>query len=96
MKGNSQNLKTITKTEEKKIMLSEMEVAETITELIESSDDKQISLLEIVKKAVPELAEESIKSYMSFLVNGKAVNDWATKVGKDDVVKVIPRFAGGQ
>lgn len=71
-----------------------LEVNEVIEKALELTEDK-ITLLELVKKAVPDLDEESIKKYVSFVVDGKKVEDFETLVGKENKVTVIPLFAGG-
>ena len=76
------------------MVINEMEIAQIIELALEEATG-DVSLLEIVKKAVPLLAEDSIKKYFSFIVNGKATRDFNTIVGKGDTIKVIPEFAGG-
>ena len=75
-------------------MQSEMEVAQQIEEILANSTT-EVSLMDVVKQAVPELTEDSISQYFSFVVNGKPIHDSAFMVSQHDVVKVIPKFAGG-
>jgi len=53
-------------------------------------------LLELTKRAVPDLDEASIRKFIHFLVNGKKVIDADTIITKDDKVVVVPCFAGGK
>jgi molybdopterin converting factor small subunit len=75
-------------------MQSEIELAEVMKTIIVENKD-EITLLEVVQKAVPRLDEDSIKKFFGFIVNGKKVDDWSTKVSQDDKVEVLPIFAGG-
>lgn len=74
--------------------IEQVEIAEAVERAFELIDE-DISLLELTKQAVPDLSEESIRNFVHFLVNGKKVTDADTIVNKDDVVKVVPCFAGG-
>lgn len=78
-------------------MQSEMDLSEQIeTIVIDAKEEgRDITLFDIIKEAVPELDDVSIKQYFSYLVNGVRVTDWSIKISPSDVVKVIPDFAGG-
>lgn len=70
----------------------------TVSEAIDLAMENlegSITLRDLVKKTVPELSLESIDKYITFNVNGEKVSDSNMAVNRDDVVKVIPRFAGG-
>ena len=75
-------------------MQSQFEMAEAIKAIIVESPEN-ITLLDVVKKAVPQLSEDSIKNFFSFIVNGKVVEDCMFKVSPEDKVEVLPLFAGG-
>jgi len=74
--------------------IDQVEIAEAIEKALELVEE-DISLLELTKNAVPNLSEESIRKFVNFVVNGKKVTDADTIVTKDDIVKVVPCFAGG-
>lgn len=74
---------------------TQVEIAEAFEKALELIDE-DISLLELTKQAVPDLSEDSIRNFIHFLVNGKTVTDADTIVTKDDLVKVVPCFAGGK
>ena len=57
--------------------------------------EESITLIDLVKKAVPHLSEESIRNYITFIVNGNKVENCELEVSKEDTVCVIPQFAGG-
>lgn len=75
--------------------IEQVEIAEAVERALELIDE-DISLLELTKNAVPDLSEDSIRNFVHFLVNGKKVTDADTIVTKNDVVKVVPCFAGGK
>ena len=72
-----------------------MEIAEVIKTILIENEADTISLLDVVKKAVPQLSEDSIKKFFSFIVNGQRVDDWSFQVTPEDKVEVLPMFAGG-
>lgn len=74
--------------------LDQVDVAQAIEQALEFNEEG-ISLLDLTKKAVPNLSEETIKKFIVFLVNGKKVDDVNTIVNQGDNVKVVPCFAGG-
>ena len=74
--------------------IDQTQVAEAIETALEFLDC-EISLLDLTKQAVPELSEESIRSFVHFLVNGVKVTDADVLVSRADNVKVVPCFAGG-
>ena len=76
-------------------MQSQMEIAEVVKTIIVENQAEGITLLDVVKKAVPQLSEESIKRFFSFVVNKQRVDDWSYKVSPTDNVEVVPQFAGG-
>ena len=76
-------------------MQSQMEVVEVIKAIIVENEAETMSLLDVVKKAVPQLSEESIKGFFSFIVNGQRIDDWSHQVSPEDKVVVLPQFAGG-
>lgn len=74
--------------------IGEIEVAQAIDLAMESLEGS-ITLKDLVKKAVPELSDDSIEKYITYNVNGVKVTDWNMTVNENDIVKVLPRFAGG-
>jgi molybdopterin converting factor small subunit len=76
-------------------MQSQVEIAEVIKTILIDNEAESISLLEVVKKAVPQLSEDSIKRFFSFIVNGQRIDDWSYQVSPMDKVEVLPQFAGG-
>jgi len=76
-------------------MQSQVEIAEVIKTILIENETSTISLLDVVKKAVPQLSEDSIKKFFSFIVNGQRIDDWSYKVSPEDKVEVLPQFAGG-
>jgi len=74
--------------------LDQVGIAEAIEQALEFIDE-EISLLELTKRAVPDLSEDSIRNFVHFLVNGKKVTDADTIIHQGDDVKVVPCFAGG-
>lgn len=54
------------------------------------------TLFEIVKEAVPDLDDASIRNFFSYKVNGEFVEDCDLVVSEDDEVQAIPEFAGGR
>ena len=75
-------------------IVDQVEIAEAVEQALELIED-EISLLDLTKAAVPDLDEDSIRKFVHFIVNGKKVTDADTIVTKDDTVKVVPCFAGG-
>ena len=71
-----------------------VEIAQAIDLAMENLEGN-ITLRDLVKQAVPELSDDSIEKYINYNVNGVKVIDCDTIVSNDDIVKVIPRFAGG-
>lgn len=76
-------------------MQSQVEIAEVIKTILIENEANTVSLLDVVKKAVPQLSEDSIKKFFSFIVNGQRIDDWSYKVSPEDTVEVLPQFAGG-
>ena len=76
------------------MMQNEVEMSQQIESIIAESET-DISLMDVVKQAVPELSEGSISQYFSFIVNGKRIDDANFVVSRNDNVKVLPKFAGG-
>jgi len=74
--------------------IDQIQIAEAVGRALELVDE-EISLLDLVKNAVPSLDEDSIRSFVHFIVNGKKVIDADMLINQDDVVKVVPCFAGG-
>lgn len=77
------------------MVMNEMDVANAIELALEASESNEMTLLELVKAAVPLLSEGSIKQYITFVVDGVSTKDWSMKVSKSNIVKVVPVFAGG-
>lgn len=75
-------------------IFEEIEIAEAIDLAMENLEGT-ITLRDLVKKAVPELSDDSIEKYINYNVNGVKVSDCDMLVSNDDIVMVIPRFAGG-
>jgi molybdopterin converting factor small subunit len=61
-----------------------------------SKEKEGKTLFEIVKEAVPELEDSSIRNFFSYSVNGEIIEDCDFVVSEDDEVQVIPEFAGGR
>jgi len=80
---------------ERLTMQSEMEIAGLVKAIIVDNKTEEMSLLDIVKKAVPRLSEDSIKKFFAFIVDGKRIDDWSFKVSPQNKVEVLPMFAGG-
>lgn len=76
-------------------MENPIEVAKVIETLIADAGDEGTTLLEVVKNAVPQLAEESIKQFFDFIVDGVKSSDWSQKVYSHNKVTALPKFAGG-
>lgn len=74
--------------------IDQIQIAEAVEKTLELIDE-DISLLDLVKNAVPSLDEESIRKFVNFIVNGKKVTDADMLINQGDVVKVVPCFAGG-
>jgi len=74
--------------------LDQIEIAEAVEKVLELIDE-DISLLELVQQAVPNLSEADIRQYVHFIVNGVKETDADVMITKDDQVNVIPCFAGG-
>ncbi|MHA1408800.1 MAG: MoaD/ThiS family protein [Candidatus Odinarchaeia archaeon] len=74
-------------------MLSQKIVEETILGLTE---ENKITLYDLLLEVLsPETISKSQASeFFAYFVNGKKV-DIDTKIGRDDDVKILPLFAGG-
>lgn len=76
-------------------MQSEFEVATSIQSALENAPEEGRTLKEILKEALPNVEESSLKQFFSFIVDKKAVRDWNTVIYKGQDVKVVPELAGG-
>jgi molybdopterin converting factor small subunit len=76
-----------------------MEAQEMIQQQIElalESHPEGMTPFEIIKAAVPLLAEESIiPQHFAVRVDGKSISDWNTRIMIGHKVDIIPQFAGG-
>lgn len=61
-----------------------------------SEESEGKTLFQIVKEAVPDLDDESIRNFFSYRVNGEFISDCDFVVSEDDEIQVIPEFAGGR
>jgi len=62
--------------------------AKTIKELL-------FSLTERYPKLEEYFSEDRLKDYVHIMVNGKIIEDLATKLKQDDVVAIFPPVSGG-
>ena len=62
--------------------------AKTIKELL-------FSLIERYPKLEEYFSEDRLKDYVHIMVNGKIIEDLATKLKQDDVVAIFPPVSGG-